>query len=339
MLSASKKKTTNKKLAVEDSENSAKFSSTTKSDTPTPHAQPSPGETNKAKPLNATSKYVPQTNQVRTVLEAEPRKMQAERPALLQDLGKSKLLLKYKQSVGDSVEQKLVKQEIVKPTESAAGKSLSPEKTSLSLKLPVMNSVNTDDMESGVYTGGSKEDSKLISDYSIYGADLLNLKSNPITVDKPKLTTVEEKSVESPKTSPIQTTTITTNLNETKINDEINNHISNETIKSDRESSLKMKRIFLAKNTVVSNDQDEINELPQPKLEIVEELDKEKQESEALITDNSISFTQQDSVVSDSNLETSNFIQPQSNQPRRSAFNPLHVILKDRNKYYTTEYI
>ena len=28
-----------------------------------------------------------------------------------------------------------------------------------------------------------------------------------------------------------------------------------------------------------------------------------------------------------------------SNTPRKPAFNPLHVILKDKNKYHTTEYI
>ena len=25
--------------------------------------------------------------------------------------------------------------------------------------------------------------------------------------------------------------------------------------------------------------------------------------------------------------------------PRKTKFNPLHVILKDKNKYYTTEYV
>jgi hypothetical protein len=58
----------------------------------------SPSKIDSSKSTAAT----PSVNKTRIVLEPEPRKMQAERPVLLQDLSQSKLLLKYKQQIKDT---------------------------------------------------------------------------------------------------------------------------------------------------------------------------------------------------------------------------------------------
>ncbi len=52
------------------------------------------------------------------MVEEEPRKIQTELPALLQDLGTSRLLAKYKQSLAATVNQSPANQEIALPVKT-----------------------------------------------------------------------------------------------------------------------------------------------------------------------------------------------------------------------------
>lgn len=71
--------------------------------------------------------------------------------------------------------------------------------------------------------------------------------------------------------------------------------------------------------------------------------DEEKPLKSTTISDNHIENTQQQQQKS--NIASNNSGLPTitatttSTTPRKPAFNPLHVILKDKNKYHTTEYI
>ena len=330
------------KAFVDESDNSAKYSTTTKSDTAT---QPSPlVETNsKQKFSSVVSKCPPQNSQVRTILEPESRKMQAERPALLQDLGKSKLLLKYKQSIAEPL-AKIDQQQLAKIVEqnnskTATTTSMTSEKSNNSLKLT--SNIKTDDL-SGVYTGGVNEPIKSVmktstTESTIYGADLVNLKANETM---PKLNS-EENSTEqvivisnasNQVKTPEQSTLTTTN--ETKVEHNISNDVTVET-------PTKMSKITLVKESSIVSNEPEI-ELIHTKLEIVEEAN----DKQMLTANQNQLICKEENVSND--LETSSFIQsieehissPNQHQiPRRSTFNPLHVILKDKNKYYTTEYI
>ena len=76
------------------------------------------------------------------------------------------------------------------------------------------------------------------------------------------------------------------------------------------------------------------------KLEIVEEAvvplaDKEKH----LVTFSLPSFPARQRSSAAAHETSPGMQQPKAGTPRKPAFNPLHVILKDKNKYYTTEYI
>ena len=71
--------------------------------------------------------------------------------------------------------------------------------------------------------------------------------------------------------------------------------------------------------------------------------DEEKPLKSTTISDNHIENTQQqqqkpNTASNNSGLPTTTATTT-STTPRKPAFNPLHVILKDKNKYHTTEYI
>lgn len=87
------------------------------------------------------------------------------------------------------------------------------------------------------------------------------------------------------------------------------------------------------------------------KLEIIEETNSKDKKAAAALPEvpndnkNLVTFTlpsfpnRTSTICSTDEGSPKKISQKQPTTPRKSNFNPLHVILKDKNKYYTTEYI
>ncbi|CAF0884513.1 unnamed protein product [Brachionus calyciflorus] len=220
-----------------------------------------PASVPKIEPIKPPSKTL-------VILEPEPRKMQAERPALLQDLSQSRLLQKFKQEIEQT----------------------SPKKEE-----------NKSDLKNEIEVIPSPKKEITSEDTSgIYGADLNSLDPKPLYTGSSKVNSLE--------TSP-------------------------------------NKKIELAPQILVTNN-DQADEIEKIYLEKASREINENQNNERK---NSIlkSETPKKSTNKDVNSQHNNreivFVNNpgefQTQMRKTPAFNPLHVILKDKNKYHTTEYI
>jgi hypothetical protein len=236
-------------------------------------------------------KYTPLTNTIRSVLEPDSRKIQAERSALLKDLDKSSLLLKYKQTIVTTNQETDTNNIKISIQENA--KSIAPNKSNLSLKL-TSNFPSEESVDCGVYLGGGGGGG---------GASATATTSNAPNV-------VADSVVDN-------TNSLETNKsNQEEVKTDNNN--SSEIQKIESKHSFKIKNITLLEEpSVETNEEISLEFNTETKLEIVED---KKEETD-------------DDDEEEENMTNKHV------PPRRSAFNPLHVILKDKNKYYTTEYI
>jgi len=245
-------------------------------------------------------KYTPLTNTVRSVLEPDSRKIQAERSALLKDLDKSSLLLKYKQTIVTTNQETDTNN--IKNSIQENAKSIAPNKSNLSLKL-TSNFPSEESADCGIYLGGGGGGGASAT-APIVVADSVVDNSNSIKQPTPTLETNKS------------------NQEEIKTD---NNSNSSEIQKIESKHSFKIKNITLLEEpSVETNEEISLEFNTETKLEIVEDKKEEIVDEEE---------TDDDDDEEEENITNKHV------PPRRSAFNPLHVILKDKNKYYTTEYI
>lgn len=273
----------------------------------------------------------------KVVLVEEPRKMQAERPALLLDLSQSKLLLKYKlennsnnptsdaaiasnspATAPDPAKNEVSAKSNASPTKSthSSPKKTPPSKTNSINSMPKKLNLSFTENSGGVY--GAEVDNG-----GVYGADPQAITSRPSSITKPLTKT---------------------NSNESKRKESILNNEENVDCKSEKE---KLIRSPNDENTNgISNQKNYRNILKSSKKNSI--LIDENDSSLLPLLINS-DLTLPDSSQNPNNTITSNISeQNQTTAPlaatpattsRKQAFNPLYVILKDKNKYHTTEYI
>jgi len=277
---------------IDDSEFS---SSTSKSDHQAAHKNSQPAT------AKLTAKYTPATNATRTFLEPEPRKIQADRPALLQDLNSSKLLLKYKQTVvSDQHSSTKPNETKLAETKPAEAPKLEKEKSKdISIS---ENSNKLNEELNGVYTGEPTDTTKLL--VSVNGADKPKLETSKNQLS-PSIIKCTDKILDGSKT----TNKLPTSDSNSKKNEQTSNEFNMQAIKLANEPSQEIEDAF---------------EFSQSSLRIVEETDKKQED----IMSSQLPSTQVPTIQT-----------PGSSLPRRTPFNPLQVILTDKNKYYMTEYI
>lgn len=199
------------------------------------------------------------TSNIKVVLEPDSRKMQAEKPLLLQDLSQSRLLQKFKQEMETNNLNNESKQV--------------DEKTN--------NLQNLDECQ-------NKNDSKETDENCVYGADFVNINTKPLFVltSSPKLSNNNSPERKIDKTCEFS-----------KLNDQTDD----------------FERSYLEKASK------EINE-PDEKMISIIQTSPVRQEKP---------FENELNTGACSEMKN----------PRKPVFNPLHVILKDKNKYHTTEFI
>jgi hypothetical protein len=287
----------------------------------------------------------------KVVLVEEPRKMQAERPALLLDLSQSKLLLKYKQEnisnnttsiataaaaevspivtattaatvTPDTAEvQPKSNTSPSKSTHSNPSKKSPPSKTNSLSSTHKKLTLSTIDA-GGVY--GAEEDNG-----GVYGADpgAIVTRPPPQTIAKSLSKT---NSTESKRKQTTQNNNSTCEDNEANETDRLIPMSTNNDENNENNLNTTNYRVIPSKKNSL----------------IVEETDSTLAPS---LTNVDCSVVRTMPIDSDNTQTTSNM--PQQNQSqattgatpasssRKQAFNPLYVILKDKNKYHTTEYI
>lgn len=330
-------------------------------------------------------------------MEPEPRKMQAERPVLLQDLSQSRLLLKFKQekaasesnAAGNnnnttattsttettSTSNKTVEatppppstvpivtlptstaSSAAVPPTSSSSKSINEDRTSTSTESPKVNSTKVsmpssrkDSVQSKTtiikaatptptLSGGGIYGEDFYDGGGVYGADLANVTSPPQPIVITKITarrpSTKDGSSEEKRT-PLDTAK--TSRKQSKDVDLERAYLISAAHECHNEPIIEHQQPeqAISNNTKAKTTKFNLNE-----LQIDEEklLKKESDENNQLQPNNRHhhhhhQHQQQQAVNSGStpgvNIST----------PRKPAFNPLHVILKDKNKYHTTEYI
>lgn len=317
--------------------------------------------TSKAEPQPTTS------SKTKIVLEPEPRKMQADRPVLLQDLSQSKLLLKFKQeaSSSDPKPTSEANKTDQKPSEPANNDSTKSEpkvdsnkESPKQTQPPPQQSKKTSKVNS-VASSGQTTPSKMESKFKtppplssgvygadiydgggVYGADIVNVPTKPIvTSSKQSPSQSIDKTAENAKPTdesnnknPVAKNRKSSkdeyeeNENESLINDNVNGS-NNENVRS---SLLNTENESNDTNSISLNKKSSPNNLETQSTKVIP----------------NVNSTRLDIIDNDSTVVSFNpASQPQSTlvntstTPRKPAFNPLHVILKDKNKYHTTEYI
>ena len=172
----------------------------------------------------------------------------------------------------------------------------------------------------------------------VYGADIVNVPTKPIvTSSKQSPSQSIDKTTENTKPTDESKTPLAKNRksskdeyeeneNETLINDNLNGS-HNENVKS---SLLNTENESNNTNSISLNKKSSPNNLETQSTKVIQ----------------NVNSTRLDIIDNDSTVVSFNpTSQPQSTlvntstTPRKPAFNPLHVILKDKNKYHTTEYI
>ncbi len=234
---------------------------------------------------------------------AEPRKMQAERSLLLQDLSQSKLLNKYKSE---------------NKTTAYADNKLehfedSPKPNNGSARSSIKNSPIIKPLEEygGIYGADS------VDCGGVYGASTVAVVSSLDRKKSDPCTTIDDQ-IKQAASSPSK---------------------NEETINTDSQVDIISKKID-DENVASSKIQNE--ETPEEPKQL--DVDKSVDSSNFGENSNLLAFTEENlGIVSGmrSHVDDSNCHQSSSalSTPRKIAFNPLSIILKDKNKYYTTEYI
>ena len=212
--------------------------------------------------LSAEASSLATPTKKKVVLVEEPRKMQAERPALLLDLSHSKLLLKYKQQ-----------------SQTDEAKKASPKSASHTPTKKADTMTPGDD--GGVY--GAEPSVGPEDAGGVYGAS--DVATTTTTTTTTALATIQPQQEKAQKSSRINSPT--TSKEEPRLN------------AASRE----------AEEATIATETTELLEKSTPPLATTD-------------------------VAPSTSTHTST-----TNASRKSAFNPLYVILKDKNKYHTTEYI
>jgi len=337
-------------------------------------ATPKPTET----PASVSTKPTASTsvNKTKVFLEPEPRKMQAERPMLLQDLSQSKLLMKYKKENPDSATSTAV---VVENTNSSevnaenANKTVETNETELN-KNPNKSSIKSDSNNSGVYDGTSGSTKGPVSSSSIqnfktvlnnsgvydggasnptddnsgiYGVDLISVQQtsvkrvekkksidesqaakNELKVDSNKKKTPSE----SAKSSRRSSTQSRNKPNDAKEESEKEKLLATKRI--DELSEIAESRSAPNRKNSKANSNENNNEVKQNEIDLLNETIKSSNLKDGgHVANNDLNSKSVDMSVTSS---PPGFL---TSTPRKAAFNPLHVILKDKNKYHTTEYI
>jgi hypothetical protein len=335
----------------------------------------SPGGPKSTLGKNPLSTSVGGKSGIKTVLEPEPRKMQAERPLLLQDLSQSRLLAKFKQAQNENSPAKndnvqalgntnretptnplnnniLNINETPKSTATVDSKrlninQLTPQLSTRSKGSFVIRKA-ADSPNSHKFAAPALDDGGVYgaeTGAGIYGADIPVVNSSNSAVSSTKASNSSQ--LTSKKNS---ITSLTMNRpasynteNDIKVNESVN------------QQNLSSRRISMSNNNNNDNNRsdDGIGEdAEKQSLLKNQDLNSNLTTKNMPLNDHKYSQNLDNTIVSFSeNLVTHQTYNPNSNIAslnnnnnnnnaiRKAQFNPLHVILKDKNKYHTTEYI
>jgi hypothetical protein len=247
--------------------------------------------------------------------ESEPKKMQAERSPLLKDLSQSKLLNKFKTEEINSpnLESTLDKINETGPTTVDAVKNTGNggvygEKTA--------------EIDSGVYFGSSQvsknseqKQSEICSKNDSNSLTKSELK-NIIEEEQQQRDEYDQTNLKSSKTEPILEVKVPEIIDSKEI---INNtHLT----ENDNSKTLNTENNH---QPITSN-----NELS---------IEEENCKSVIYSEENLGIISGMTSIIDDTENMHESRVSLTNTTPRKTKFNPQHVILKDKNKYYTTEYV
>ncbi len=359
------------KLAGEDSDDSTMPKVTPAKTTPIKTTTtPKPMETSASvstKPTASTS-----INKTKVFLEPEPRKMQAERPVLLQDLSQSKLLMKYKKENPDSAtSQAAVAENANKHVNTENVNKVAETNENETNKNQNKSSIKSDSNNSGVYDGTSKGPVASLSTQNfkaalnssgIYDGGASNMTEDNSGIYGIDLIGVQQKSSKKGEKKKSIDESHATN-NEFKI-DPNKKKTPSESAKSSRRSSTQSRnkpndlREDTEKEKLLATKRlDELSEITEPiaapkgskLIANSNEKNNEAKQNEMDLLNETIKSSNLKSTGQGENNELNSKSVDMSvtssppgfltSTPRKPAFNPLHVILKDKNKYHTTEYI
>ena len=298
--------------------------------------------------------------------------MQAERPLLLQDLSSSRLLAKFKQESGggtnnvsanppaapSTAQTEAVKEQLVANTTADTNTNSTSSKKSSSQITPqqsvkgmrsttaehqsvLTSSVKPNLLNAGIYGVDTLEEA------GVYGADIpVVFKSSSIT----QSSTVTPKQISrrpSKKDSVVSSSNYNNNnddSNKTNLTlPSISRNRPSDALKETENQSL-IANEEAATESTTNNETESVKKSSQtPKAAtspIVENIKSKIIDDEATFEkDNTVVSFAADLVSPPTSKATGNAKSSGKSHHRKPAFNPLHVILKDKNKYHTTEYI
>ncbi len=255
--------------------------------------------------------------------ESEPKKMQAERSPLLKDLSQSKLLNKFKTEETNSpnLESKLDKINETGPTTVDAVKNTG-NVAAKSFEFGGVYGEETTEIDSGVYFGSSpisknseQKQSEICSKNDSNSLTKSELK-NIIEEEQQQRDKHDQTNLKSSKAEPISEVKVTEIIDSKEI---INNtHLT----ENDNSKTLNTEN----NHQIISSN----NELS---------IEEENCKSVIYSEENLGIISGMASIIDDTENMHESRVSLTNTTPRKTKFNPLHVILKDKNKYYTTEYV
>ena len=254
--------------------------------------------------------------------------MQAERPALLQDLSNSKLLLKYKKENSENLPQKKVESSPKDEDSKLLTPSIKTDLKQTSFKIPISST-------SGVYDG---------NDSGVYGCDLTTIVTKKSVS---KLSSAELNLDKNIEKEPLSEITEDSGSNIIVKNRRTSADAIEEVEKKSLISSYTQPKDEIKQNSLFENNEikksEKKNEEDSPVFFENKDFDFVKTKLEIVEDSSLISKPQENGQINiplnNTNIDKSSNTSQINTTPRKPAFNPLHVILKDKNKYYTTEYI
>lgn len=287
------------------------------------------------------SQNSPSPSKTKVVLEAEPRKMQAERPVLLQDLSQSKLLLKFKQenktgeltgpetttTTNTQKDENTKSIDEIKPSvefKNESPKDISRKDSVISKKVQITNAKPA--MSNG---GNGVYGEDFYDGGGVYGADLANMQAPPVIKTKQPSAT----------STPSQRRT----SKDSKSDDSASgrNQSTAKNRKSSKEACDDLEKAYLISATqddfYKSLNESDSNNKPEAKTE--SSSPPPLPPHAATVTEQSHNGNHLSSHNNLNQVQSNSTTTISASTPRKPTFNPLHVILKDKNKYHTTEYI
>ena len=262
--------------------------------------------------------------------ESEPKKMQAERSPLLKDLSQSKLLNKFK---SESINSPIEEPKLEKISEASSPKidfvKNSVDNVVKSFEFGGIYGTESTEIDSGVYFGSKPLTSAPIVS-EVKQSDICS-KNDSKTKEIIELNNIKEE-VQKQLADCDQTDLQLKNdetfskIKETEIIDCKKIEISENSPLNEKQNENSR-----ALNTENSNQIEEINN------ELA--MDDENRKSLIFSEENLGVVSGMASIIDDTENIHESRVSLTNTTPRKTKFNPLHVILKDKNKYYTTEYV